>query len=284
MMRAALAAALHKAFPTLRDPSEGRLLGEGDPSAIVVDSAKPGRVGVLALHGFAGTPLEVQLVTDVAARLELSARAPRLAGHGPDPRTLMDSTWADWTLGVERSLFELGETSGAKVVVCGMSLGSLLATYLAATYPERVAGLVVLSNALQLRLLSPRLPLAFCQRVKPFGNRFYTRKAGADIRDPEARRVHRTYDVNPMKSAVEVLVAGRVARALLPRVRCPTLIIHGRFDQVCPVANASRFARGVGTRDVEIAIMPNSGHIVTEDLDRREVARHLESFLRRVAG
>ena len=47
---------------------------------------------------------------------------------------------------------------------------------LAATYPERIAGLVVLSNALQLRLLSPRLPLAFCQRVKPFGIAFIRAK------------------------------------------------------------------------------------------------------------
>ena len=75
--------ALHKAFPTLRDPSEGRLLGEGDPSAIVVDSAMPGRAGVLALHGFAGTPLEVQLVTDVAKRT--SSCSARSSARGAWP-------------------------------------------------------------------------------------------------------------------------------------------------------------------------------------------------------
>jgi pimeloyl-ACP methyl ester carboxylesterase len=145
-----------------------------------------------------------------------------------------------------------------------------------------VAALVVLSNATRLRTPSPALVLRLCEVMHPFGNRFYVPKAGADIRDPEARRRHLTYDVTPMKSAVEVLRAGRLVWAELPQVSCPTLVIHGALDQVCPVSNAARFACALGTKDVEVAIMPRSGHIVTADFDHAEVARLIEAFLRRV--
>jgi carboxylesterase len=123
--------------------------------------------------------------------------------------------------------------------------------------------------------------LAFCDRVEPFGNHFYLPKSGADIREPNARKKHLTYDVNPVKSAVEVLRAGRLVRGELSLVRCPTLVIHGQHDRVCPVSNAERFARALGTTDVEVAIMPRSGHIVTVDWDRGTVAERVDEFFAR---
>ncbi len=259
----------------------GNLRGQGDPSAISVDGER-GKGAVLAFHGFAGTPNEVRAVTEVAARLGLFARAPALAGHGPHARDLMNAGWDEWVSAASAELVELAERAGSRVVVCGLSLGALIATHLAATRPDHVAGLIALANATRLCLPSPGLPLLVCELFQPFGNRFYFPKTGADIRDPTARGAHMTYDVNPVRSAVQVLRAGRIVRAELGKVQCPTLVLHGRLDRVCPVANAYRFAKALGTTDVEVAIMPSSGHIVSVDVDRQEVAAHIEAFLRRI--
>ena len=236
----------------------------------------------MAFHGFGGTPQEVRTVIDSALPFGLFARAPRLPGHSDSAGELLLATLRDWLDAAEAALFNLGDLAGTGVVVAGLSLGSLLAAHLAARHPERVSGLVMLSTATRLRFVSPGLPLLICERLAPFGNLFYTRKSGADIRDDEARRRHLTYDVNPVKSAIEVLRAGRIVRSELSRIRCPTLVIHGRLDRVCPVSNAYRFAKSIGTKDVKVAIMPRSGHIVTVDLDRLEVQARIEEFLRRV--
>jgi carboxylesterase len=159
-----------------------------------------------------------------------------------------------------------------------------LATHLAATEPTRVAGLFVLAHATWLHFSSFRLPLGLFERLDLFDNRFYLPKLSADIRDPVARREHLTYALNPIKSAIEVVRGGRVVRAEIHRVKCPTLVVHGRLDRVCPVENAYRFAHELGTGDVVIRIMPGSGHIVTVDVDRAEVARSLETFLVRVTA
>jgi carboxylesterase len=280
MLRRRLAA-LGKRFISLEDGRYGRLLGTGDPSAIRVAGAL-GHGGLLAFHGFAGTPNEVRVLTDVATRLELSARAPRLAGHDSDVRNLMKVGWDDWVAGATTALFELCEATGRRAVVAGLSMGALLAAHLAAEHADRVAGLIALANATRLRLPSPALMLGICEMLRPFDNGFYVPKAGADIRDLQARRDHLTYDVTPIRSAVEVLRAGRRVRARLSRVTCPTLVIHGALDQVCPVGNAVRFAEALGTSDVQVAIMPHSGHIVSRDADRAEVARLIEAFLRRI--
>jgi carboxylesterase len=274
-------AAFEKRFVTLEDGRYGRLVGAGDPSAIRIEGAA-GHGGLLALHGFAGTPNEVRILTDVAARLGLSARAPRLAGHDSDVRHLMKVGWDDWLSSATSALFELSDTTAGRVVVAGLSMGALLAAHLAARHAERVAGLIALANATWLRLPSPALVLHLCEVLRPFGNHFYVPKASADIRDAEARRRHLTYDVTPIHGAVEVLRAGRQVRAELSGVTCPTLVIHGALDKVCPPSNATRFANALGTKDVEVAIMQHSGHIVSADSDRAQVARLTQGFVQRM--
>jgi carboxylesterase len=259
----------------------GSLVGQGNPAAIHVE----GRHGaVLAFHGYAGTPQEVRLVTDVAVDLGFAAHAPRLVGHAVDASGLYSVGWEEWAEAAKIEFLRVSEIAACKIVVAGLSLGSLLAAHLAATFPDRVAGLVVMANAIRLRLFTAGAPLLVFEALRPFDNRFSVRKASADIRDPEARRAHLTYDVNPIRGAVEVLRAGRFVRSELPRVTCPVLAVHGRFDRVCAPQNAYELARRVGTRDVEVAIMPRSGHIVTADYDRDEVARRVAAFLRRVAS
>jgi carboxylesterase len=269
-------------FSLLRWESEyaGSLVGRGDSSAIHLDGG-PG--AVLAFHGYAGTPQEVRLVTDVASKLGLAAHAPRLPGHTDVATGLYTAGWSERAEAARAELVRVSEATHSKVVVAGLSLGSLLAAHLAATLPDRVAGLVVMANAIRLHLATIRLPLLLFEALHPYDNRFAVSKVSADIRDPEARRHHLTYDVNPIRGAVEVLRAGRLVRGELSQVTCPVLAIHGKLDRVCPAENARELARSVGTRDVEVDIMPRSAHIVSVDYDRDVVAAKVEAFLRRVA-
>jgi carboxylesterase len=259
------------------------LVGRGDPSPIAIEGDDQ-RPAVLAFHGFAGTPKELRVAADVAAKLGLAARVPRLSGHTANVGDLMNVGWDDWVGDAKRALAALAERANGRVIVGGLSLGALLATHLAATEPKRVAGLFVLAHATWLHFSSFRLPLGVFEKLDLFDNRFYIPKHSADIRDPIARREHLTYAFNPVRSAIEVVRGGRVVRAELRRVTCPTLVVHGRLDRVCPVENAYRFAHELGTGDVTVRIMPGSGHIVTVDVDREEVARSLATFLGRVSS
>ena len=73
-------------------------------------------------------------------------------------------------------------------------------------------------------------------------------------------------------------VAERVAR-----IACPTLILHGRRDRVCPWRNAVWLADHLGTRDVSVRIFEKSAHVLAWDGERDEVAREVLRFLGRVA-
>lgn len=249
-------------------------LGEGEPRELAGIGREP---PVLALHGFGGTPQEIELAVEVARKYRLRYHAPLLPGHGTTVEELAQCKYADWLSAAQAALRAL--TDRGPALVAGISMGSLLALQLAATFPDKVLGVAVLANAATLSWPFPAWGLA---AVSGLGLRnFNVLKPWSDIADPIERRRHLTYKAQPTAAAVEVWRAGPNVRALLPDVRAPLLILHGERDRICPVNNANLVAREVGSQDVRVVVLPRSRHIVTRDVERPVVHRELSEFFGR---
>lgn len=254
----------------------GGLLGAGDVAPLQVDGATP---TVLAFHGYCGVPREVAVVCEAARARGLGALAPLLAGHGTSPADLAPLRFRDWVGSVRAPLAAASERG--PVILAGLSLGSLVALHLALERPARVAGLVLLGNALWLTQPFPALALRAVKalRLPDFG----FPKFAPDIGDPEARRDHTTYPSQPVHGAIDVQeTADRLVREL-GRITYPTLILHGARDRTCPVSNAWRLAERLGSADVQVRILPRSRHVLTRDVERAQVQEAIEGFLSRWA-
>lgn len=239
--------------------------------------------GVLAIHGFTGVPHEVGALVEAAEGAGLRALAPLLPGHGTDARDLQQRRYTDWVRAAEAALLEVAQDG--PVLLSGMSLGSVIAAHLAAKYADRVKGLVLLGFAGWLPRLTTGWPLAVVEMLGLHERDLYLQKAGgADIAHPEARKAHPSYDVHPIRAAIELTKLARIVRAELGRITCPTLVMHGRHDRVCPKENVSRLLARLGSRDVEAVILDRSAHIITVDYERDIVKERVEAFFRRVTG
>lgn len=253
----------------------GGLRGDRAPRELESAGSRP---SLLALHGFGGTPFEVELLVDVAREQGLAALAPLLPGHGTRAQRLAETRFSDWSAAVDLSLPRVGEPA----IVAGLSLGTLLALDLAIRKPRAVQALILLANAVWLRAPFPRWGLSLAHRLRLPD--FLVPKAGPDIADRAVRDSHVSYDADPVHAAVEVLRAGARVRERLSEVRCPTLILHGARDRVCPVSNAWRVAEQLGTSDCRVVIFPRSHHILTRDLERPRVRAEIQAFVARFAG
>lgn len=254
----------------------GTLRGEGSGTSLVA----PGRAPAwLALHGYCGTPEEMRLVVEVAQSGGFQVEAPVLRGHCTHARDLAPLGFDDWYEGVRSSF--LSAAARGPVVVVGLSLGSLLATRLALEYPERVLGLALLGNAFFLSPF-PSWPLRSVDRLglRDFG----VPKLGSDIGDETARRSHLSYTVQPVGPAIRLLRAAERLFAELPRLTCPTLVVHGAKDRLCPVSNAWRVAEQIGSSRTRVVILPRSHHIVTRDFDREQLRNELTQFAARLTS
>ena len=253
--------------------NRGLLAGLGNPDARHELGRTP---SLLAIHGFGGTPREVDLLVDVAKQLGLAASAPLLPGHGTRVKDMTRTRFEDWHHAA-RSEFDRLRTQG-DVVVAGLSLGGIIAAKLAAE--SNVAGLALLANALWLHSPYPALWLSVAERV-PLPKSLWVPKLAPDIEDAKGRSEHLGYDAQLIYAAIEVYRGGRETRRVLGSITCPTLLMHGALDKVCPVSNARRTAGLLGTQDCTCVILERSGHVLTRDHECDAVARQFQAFLAR---
>ena len=230
---------------------------------------------MLLLHGLTGTPFEVRPVADRLARNGVRCLAPVLAGH-ESPEALAQTSWLDWVGGARDALASLGETR--RTLVVGSSMGALVACTLAAENPGRVDGVALLAPALELQplgklagWLARNTPVAGYVPQIPKGG-------GSDVGDPQARAANPCMESIPFRAVGELLAFQAHVDALLPRVRCPALVVAGALDGTVTVAGARRMAGRLGG-GARFVVLPRSRHLVGIDFERERVAADVASFL-----
>lgn len=247
----------------------------------------PGELGCLLLHGLTGTSTEMQ---PVAAAL--AGRYPlwvaRIAGHETTVADLAATSWHDWFASAAAGADAL-RTTTRRIVPIGLSTGALLAMRLAASRPDDVAGMILLSPAIALRRRAVRLlrgPLrtlaAFDARIGPLQRalaRLVIAKRGSDISDVDVRASHPGYQALPFRALLNLLALQKTAWRDAPTLRQPALVVHATQDHTCPVGAATALHARLGSTTKRLVILEESFHVVTVDRERARVMREIVSFL-----
>ena len=246
--------------------------GDGSPFDL------PGRPGgadvALLLHGLTGSPFELRPVAERLAQAGVRCVAPLLPGH-ENPEALARTTWLDWVAGARDALLGLGEAR--RTLVVGSSMGALVACALAAESPGRVDGLALLAPALELMpfgkvagWLSRHTPVAqFLPNIH--------KRGGSDVGDRVMRAANPCMHAIPFRAVAELQAFQKHVDALLPRVRCPALVVAGALDGTVTVAGARRMAGRLGG-GARFVVLPRSRHLVGIDFDRDRCAADVAVF------
>jgi carboxylesterase len=254
-----------------------------------------GRVGVLLIHGLAGTPTEMRYVANGMARAGCTVLCPQLAGHCGSAEDIKATTWQDWYDSAEEALFRLRETCDT-VIVGGLSTGAVLALLLAARHRRQVQGLALFAPTFWLNgWLIPwyvRFFRAITSRrvanlidfpdLEPHG-----------IKDDRIRDVIRNalfsgdstgagLPATPGGAVLEHRRLVDVVKRELGQIHQPALIVHPREDDYADLDNAwylQRHLKGV----VDMVVLNDSYHIVTVDRQRQVTVDRTTAFVEGIA-
>ena len=220
-----------------------------------------GTTGVLLLHGFTATTVEVRPLAGRFHKENLTVSAPLLPGHGSSPDDLNKKSWTDWVTAAEQSL-ELLSAHCRELIVAGESMGALLALHLAARNPS-IRGVLVYAPAIQI----PKIWLSLVAApFVPIRQKTYT-----SGKDP-ACYPWQGYTVIPVRAVSQLYRLQRHVRRLLSEVKQPIRIFQGLRDRTIDPRGAQWIYDRVGTTDKEITWLPESEHCVILDRDFDQIA------------
>ncbi len=241
------------------------------------DLVGDGKIGIVCVHGFTGTPYEVRYLGDRLQEAGFTVRGVCLPGHATNIDDLDATRWTDWADAVEDA-FDTLRLTCTRVVVVGQSLGGLLSLHLAANRPE-VAAVATLAAPLWLDGLAGKVAkwaMTGALRWKRIPKLY-----GSDVRDRRTRAENPCYDAIPTRALGELAQYMRVVDGELASITQPVLVLHARHDHTAPVACAARIADK--TRAVRTRILPRSYHLIAADVERDVVAAEVIDFVRRHA-
>lgn len=71
----------------------------------------------------------------------------------------------------------------------------------------------------------------------------------------------------------------QVTNELLPRITCPTLVMHALEDHWVPPENATYILAQINSSQIELLWLENSYHIATLDHDQELIAQKVVQFI-----
>ena len=234
-----------------------------------------GERAVLLLHGFGDTPQTLRYVAAALNADGYTVHAPLLPGHG---RTLgaWGATRAKEWIAAAREAYEALTSRFGPTPIVGLSMGGALGISLAAETPAMPALALVapyVSMPRRARVVAQfHRPWALVRPYFPAGGE------GSIVDDIEKAR-NLAYGAISPRLLFELSRVVRRVQVSLPRVRVPTLAIHGVNDNRIPPDAAQRAFDLLGAPRKRLVWRTEGAHVLTVDRGRDEVIALVREWL-----
>jgi carboxylesterase len=236
-----------------------------------IDILLPGGrdTAVLLFHGLTGTPREMRVLGETLASDGYTVHIPLLPGRGTRPDDMDGLCWEDWMEAAVRAYDTLAREH-RNVVVGGVSAGGTMTLDLALR--RKPAALLLYATVLQIGHRGAYLA--------PYVWRFVRRWPSPpnDMVEPCADLT--CYDPAPVRAMSELIHGIGLVRPRLGEIQAPAFVAHAAADRLVPVSCAGELAERLGG-PVTTMVIDGSGHSLTADARRLQVAEASRMFLRR---
>lgn len=249
------------------------------------------RIGIVLVHGLAGTPSEMKQVGKRLNKYGFSVLCPLLAGHCGSEEELVATNWPDWSASVEKACTEMERHMDA-VFIGGLSAGAVLTLREAQRNPDGLRGLALYSTYLRgdgwsaptlsrfMWVLDYVPYLAKRWRSKetyPYGikNEKLRNRIHAKLQSGDSSEAGHIY--TPGLSLREFQRLIRVVKQDMGRVTTPALLLHAENDDISSYRNSQYVQRHINAPS-ELVLLSDSYHLITIDQERNRVSDETAAF------
>ncbi len=265
-----------------QDYARYHIEGESHAKAIgapFLIKGRPGKPGVLLVHGYMAAPAEVRELARALGRMGYWVYAPRLKGHGTAPEDLATRKFADWIESVDAGYALLRNLCG-KVVAGGFSNGAGLALELAARV-QGLSGVFAIAPPMQLNDLSAR----FVPAVDAWNKLMKTVKLEGALKtfvENSPENPHINYSRNPISGVHQLEKLMDYISGRLGKIEIPALVLQAQSDPVVNPEGSQLVFKKLGSEDKTYILLNYDRHGIILGEGSRRVHRIITEFVNRL--
>ncbi|MDG2014242.1 MAG: alpha/beta fold hydrolase [Pirellulaceae bacterium] len=238
---------------------------------------------LLLVHGFNDTPQTFAPMIQPFCDQGYTVTGVRLPGFGVAVDQMHSCSCEDWVQTVEDRVQELTQ-SGKRVYLVGHSLGGAVCLAVMRRAPEYVAGAALLAPAIDVsNQRSPIFPTRFWRKLGNslliFSNVYQSPYDRNDCRDPEHRNPDYKSPFSTRNIVDQTFLLMDDNQSAAESIRTPLFMVLSRNDQVTDWSRAENYFSRLGSVDKELVFYDDSGHALTVDVDREEIAKDIIQFV-----
>ncbi len=234
-------------------------------------SHQGGKIGVLLIHGFTGSPGEMRPLAEYLAQQGYSIEVPILSGHCTSVHEMNETTYSDWVQSAYDA-YNVLDVRTERVILVGHSMGGLIAFYLANRY--HAAGIV--------SMCTPMYLAHFGARLAPLVSWFYPIHKAPRPRNTEIMQYLGGYEETPVRAVKSLNRLIRFVRDELNEIHIPVLVQQARKDLTVLPESAEFIYEHLGSTIKDLKWYERSGHMLSIDTDRKEVWGDVLSFIHQI--
>lgn len=225
-------------------------------------------IGCLILHGFSGTPDEIEVITTHYEKENWLVYTPILPGHGSKDG-LKGVTYKHWIYAATVAAEELLKRC-EKVYVIGFSMGGMIASFIAAKYP--IDKLVLLSTSAYY--INPK------QIVQDITG-WIVEDLKGELDDDKMYQFYKEKVKNtPILAAKEFATMVRLLRTQLKHITVPTLIVQGGNDGLVPPKKSAEYIyEQIQSEEKKLYFFPKARHYIWYGEDKDALLEVMDDFL-----
>lgn len=280
-----------EALASLARPADARI-GSRPTLAVTHTAPLPGPL-LLFLHGIGGNRRNWARQLQATAPC-LQSAALDLRGYGDSELGPQQTHIDDYCDDILRVMAHFGRKN---VVLCGMSLGSWIATSFAMRHPDFLAGLILSGGCTGMSEAPRKEREAFhAARQKPLNDGLAPRDFAEQVVKVIAGPGASVDVIDELQGSMAAIPSATYRDALwcfthpeekfnFARITCPVLMMTGEFDRLASPQEIGGVARRIQAAtpnpDVTFEVIPGAGHLCNIENPQAYNA-HLTQFIKRV--
>ena len=233
-----------------------------------------GKIGVLVIHGFTGSPLSIAPWAKFLNQLGYTVHAPCLPGHGTNWEAMNESNWVDWYKCIEDSYLELREKCD-RVFVAGFSMGGALALKLCQIRGGEIEGLLLVNPSIH-----DRRPILKLTPILKYLIPSLKSKRVTDVAKPNPPK--HSYGRTPLKALDSLRKLWRLVERDLYLIDLPVMVGYSINDHVVDPKNSQTIIENISSFDIHEVVFENSFHNVALDYDIDLLNQQSQIFIEQV--